>query len=60
MPSVDDARAFASRAVMHYVNAGEEWDLELVATSKFEIVNEQGRRELVLPFADILPEAETQ
>ena len=56
--SLADARAYASQAVMTYVNESSDLDLELVASSKFEIVNENGRRELVLSFADILPDAE--
>jgi hypothetical protein len=56
--SLADARAFASAAVMQHVNEGAAPDLELVASSSFEIVNEDGRKEMVLPFADILPEAE--
>ena len=55
---LDDARAFASQAVMIYVSDGTDLNLELIATARFEIVNEAGRRELVLPFADILPQEE--
>ncbi len=56
--SLADARAFASQAVMTYVSDGTDLNLELIATAKFEIVNEEGRRELLLPFADILPDEE--
>jgi hypothetical protein len=56
--SLADARAFLSDAVTKYVNDGIDLNLELVATSSFEIANEEGRRELILPFADILPEPE--
>ena len=56
--SLADARAFASQAVMTYVSDGTDLNLELIATARFEIVNEEGRRELLLPFADILPDEE--
>jgi hypothetical protein len=56
--SLADARAFASQAVMTYVSDASDVNLELIATARFEIVNEEGRRELLLPFADILPQEE--
>ena len=57
--SLADARAFADQAVMTYISDFSDVNLELIATARFEIVNEEGRRELVLPFADILPEDKT-
>ena len=43
--SLADARAFASQAVMTYVSDASDVNLELIATARFEIVNEEGRRD---------------
>jgi hypothetical protein len=55
--SLSEARAFASQAVIRHVNDSPDLDLDVVASSCFEIANEDGRKELALPFTDILPEA---
>lgn len=38
--SLDAAREYAALAVLEYVNSTDELDLELLATSSFEIVND--------------------
>ena len=53
--SLDEARAYVAEAVLNYVVTAEPPNLELIGGTTFEIRNEHGRRELVIPFDEALP-----